>query len=261
MLIDPSKYEIIDAHTHPFLDFKSGCFGPYGKPETMEEFDFEMHKVGIQKYSGAPLVKRKITDFADVIQINEDALHIRDRFPAYIPAIQVHGSFPEESCCLLHRLYANEDIRYIGELVPHIMGTGEYNSPGMLEILKEAGKLGMTVNFHVGSRETVVPVLTNCPGLKVILAHPGDYAEAKERFTLVKEYENLYMDISGTGIFRWNMLRYAVDCCGAEKMIFGSDMPTCNAGMFLYSVLCENLTETERCLILSGNIKRLLGLK
>ena len=41
MIANPLDYEIIDAHTHPFLDFKMGCIGPYGKPETMEEFDFD----------------------------------------------------------------------------------------------------------------------------------------------------------------------------------------------------------------------------
>lgn len=63
MIIDPFQYEIIDAHTHPFLDAKTGCIGPYGKPETMEEFDFEMHRVGIQRYAGSTVVLKKIEDF------------------------------------------------------------------------------------------------------------------------------------------------------------------------------------------------------
>jgi hypothetical protein len=118
----------------------------------------------------------------------------------------------------------------------------------MIEILKEAGKLGMVVNFHGGTRETVEPVLKNCPGLKVILAHPGEPwgpTGAKVRFDFIAEYENLYMDTSGTGLFRWNMLRYALDVCGAEKLLFGSDMPTCSAGMFVFGILSENLTEEE----------------
>ncbi len=261
MTFDPAEYEIIDAHTHPFLNFQTGCIGAYGKPETMEEFDCEMRRLGIRRYAGAPLMRKKNTDFIDICRVNEDALRIRDRFPAYIPGIHVHGGYPEESCKALHEFREKEDIRLIGEVVPYIMGTGEYNSPGMLEILKEAGKMGMTVNFHMGERETVVPVLEQCPGLKIILAHPGEPAQAKERFAFVRKYENLYMDISGTGLFRWNMLRYAIDCCGVEKMIFGSDMPTCSAGMFLGGVFSEHLTEEERKLVLAGNFKRLLGLQ
>ena len=172
MLPNPADYEIIDVHTHPFLDYKNGCIGPYGKPLDMAEFDFEMKKAGLNRYAGAPLVVHKVINYQEIRKLNEDALRIRDRFPDYIPGIQVHEAFPQESIADLTKLYHEEGVRYIGELVPYIMDTGEFNSPGMLEILKEAGKLGMTVNFHGGCRKTVVPVLENCPGLNVILAHP-----------------------------------------------------------------------------------------
>ena len=55
---DAAEFEIIDIHTHPFLDFENGCIGPYGRPVDMNEFDYEMKKVGIDRYSGAPLVKQ-----------------------------------------------------------------------------------------------------------------------------------------------------------------------------------------------------------
>lgn len=260
---DAAEFEIIDIHTHPFLDFENGCIGPYGRPVDMNEFDYEMKKVGIDRYSGAPLVKHPVTDYAEIRKLNEEALRIRDQFPDYIPGIQVHGAFPQESIADLIKLYHEEGIRYIGELVPYIMHTGEFHSSGMLEILKDAGKLGMTVNFHDGNRETVTPVLENCPGLNVILAHPGEpwgNTGAKERFVFVSEYENLYIDTSGYGLFRWNMLRFALDTCGAEKILFGSDMPTCSAGMYLSGVLSENLTEDEFRLVLGENFKRLIGL-
>ena len=260
MIPRPEDYEIIDAHTHPFIDFATGCIGHYGKPETMEEFDMEMHRVGIGKYAGAPLFRGEVKDFAGIRRVNEDALRIRDRYPDYIPGIQVHGSFPQESCETLHRMYHQEGIRYIGELVPYIMGTGMFDSPGMLTIFQEAAKLGMTVNLHDGSEKEVDAIVANAPGLKVILAHPGEPWDAKKRFEFLKKSPDIYMDISGCGPGRWNMIRYAIDHCCVEKIIFGSDMPTCSAGVFLYSVMTENLTETERCAILAGNFKRLLGL-
>jgi predicted TIM-barrel fold metal-dependent hydrolase len=110
-------------------------------------------------------------------------------------------------------------------------------------------------------KEEVDAIMESAPDLNIILAHPGEPAGAKPRFEYLNKSPRLFIDISGTGPFRWNMIRYAVDCCGAEKIIFGSDMPTCSAGMFLYSVMTENLTEDERRLILAGNIKRLLGIK
>ena len=161
---------------------------------------------------------------------------------------------------MLHKMYKEEGIRYIGELVPYIMDTQPFDSPGMLTIFREAGKLGMTADIHGGTFAEVDAMLENAPGLNIILAHPGEPSGAKPRFEYLKKSPRLFIDISGTGPFRWNMIRYAIDCCGVEKIIFGSDMPTCSAGMFLYSVMTENLTEEERRLILSGNFKRLLGI-
>ena len=59
MIKNAQDFEIIDAHTHPFLNFEDGCIGPYGKPEDMAEFDREMKKVGVDFYSGYPLSNTK----------------------------------------------------------------------------------------------------------------------------------------------------------------------------------------------------------
>jgi predicted TIM-barrel fold metal-dependent hydrolase len=76
----------------------------------------------------------------------------------------------------------------------------------------------------------------------------------------VAAHDNIYMDISGTGLFRWNSLRYFIDVCGVDKIIFGSDMPTCSVGMNLYGTLFELLTKEEFQLVLAGNFKRLMGM-
>ena len=69
------------------------------------------------------------------------------------------------------------------------------------------------------------------------------------------------MDVSGCGLYRWNMLRYGVDVCGANKLLFGSDMLVCSAGMYVYGALVENLTREELSLVLAGNCKRLPGME
>ena len=261
-MFSPDDFEIIDAHAHPFLDKCDGA--PYGHPETLEQFVYEMKKAKVDYFAGSTVYLHEVTDYAEIRKLNEDALRIRDKYPCYIPGIQVHGSFPEESIADMTKLYHEDGIRMIGELVPYLMKTGEYNSPGMIEILKEAGKLGMTASLDGGFRKTVVPVLENCPGLNVVLAHPGPPwgdDSAKIRFQWVSEYENLYMDISGCGLYRWNMLRYGVDVCGPEKILFGSDMPVCSVGMYVYGALMENLTKEELTLVMGGNFKRLLGMK
>ncbi len=263
MIPNAADFEIIDAHTHPFLD-PADCIGAYGQPASMAEFDAEMKKVGSARYAGSVISARRAEKgWTGIKEMNEDALRIRDQFPGYIPGIQVHGGYPQESCEELHRMY-DQGVRMAGELVPYILNTENFNSPGMITVFKEMEKLNMLASVHMGTREELLPVMEACPDLKIMMAHPGEpwgdeNVNSKKRLEFVAQHKNLYMDISGHGPHRWGMIRWAIDLCGAEKIIFGSDMPTCSAGMYLYAALCENLTEPELRLLLAGNFKRLIG--
>ena len=124
MIPSPEDFEIIDAHAHPFID-RECCGAPYGHPNNMDEFDHEMKKVGIDYYAGSLAVLYPVTDYQKIRKLNEDALRIRDKYPSYIPGIQVHGDFPEESIADLHKYYHEYGIRWVGELVPYLMKTGK----------------------------------------------------------------------------------------------------------------------------------------
>lgn len=254
-MFTPQDFEIIDAHCHPF-DFPENNIACYGSPRSMKEFDAEMRRVGIDYYVGC-VIRHGEADFARIQELNREALRLRNRYPAYIPGIHLHGGFPQESCQELHDM-VNEGVKWIGEILPYMFGA--YDSPTGIEILKEAEKLSLPVNFHFGEKEVVENIARQCPDLNIILAHPGDFFDeygAIARLKLVSEHPNLYMDISGSGLFRWGMLRYAVDTCGADRLLFGTDMPVCSAGMNLYGALSEHLTKDEFKLIFSENFRRL----
>ena len=256
----PEDFDIIDMHTHPFTAPEMSI-ARFGNPRDMEEFIREMNKVGIYKFAGSVIRScRDGVDFDVIRKLNREALRIRDAYPdIYTPGVHIHGAYVEESCRELQEMHA-EGVKLVGELVPYILGTWNYGDPGMLTICREAEKLGMIVNLHGGTEEELGSVLKACPRLNIILAHPGDGDSCKIRFDFVSRYKNLYVDISGTGLFRWGMLRYGVDVCGAEKILFGSDMPVCSPGMNLYGALSENLTFEEFKLVLGDNFRRLMDL-
>jgi hypothetical protein len=255
----PEDFDIIDMHTHPFTT-PDTLIGRYWKTDNMDDFVRELNKVGIYKFAGSVIhTPAGTVDFEMIRKLNRDALMLRDRYPQYTPGIHIHGAYVEESCQELHEMHA-QGVRLIGELVPAILGTWEVGAPGTLEIFKEAEKLGMIVNLHWGTEAELQNILTTCPDLNIILAHPGDGDNAVMRWDFVSRYPNLYMDISGTGLFRWGMLRYAVDKCGAEKVLFGSDFSTCSAGMYVYGALSENLTYDEFKLVMGDNFRRLMGM-
>ena len=121
------------------------------------------------------------------------------------------------------------------------------------------------MNIHYPSLEEAEYLAANVPEATIVFAHPGEPHgtpgwTSHDRMKFIAEHENMYMDISGTGLFRWNFLRHFVGVCGAEKIIFGSDFPTCSVGMNVYGTLSEHLTREQFELILSGNFRRIMGM-
>ena len=84
-MFSPDDFEIIDAHAHPFIGTCDGA--PYGKPETMEEFVYEMKKVKVDCFAGSLVRLHPVTDYAGIRKLNEDALRIRDRYPSCRSAV------------------------------------------------------------------------------------------------------------------------------------------------------------------------------
>ncbi len=252
-------YEIIDAHIHPFIR-QENSIAPFGHPETLEDFTAELKKIGTDRACGSVIVRKNPCTWEDIRCVNDTVLEIAARYPGfYIPGIHVHGGYVEESVQELRRMAA-QGVRWIGELVPYIMGTEDLNSAGNMEIMATAAELGMTVNLHWGVPAEVEKVANSFPELNIVLAHPGDLGEAVRRIDMIAGLPNVSLDFSGTGLFRWNLLRYTINRLGADRVLYGSDFPICSPGVNLYGALCENLTHAEFEKFFSGNFKRLTGL-
>lgn len=95
------------------------------------------------------------------------------------------------------------------------------------------------------------------PDMKLILAHLGSI-EHVEAIALPK-LGNVYTDTSGSASVQNNVLEYAVEKVGAEKILFGTDSYSC--AFQLGRVVFADITEEEKYLILSGNAKRIFGLE
>ena len=54
------------------------------------------------------------------------------------------------------------------------------------------------------------------------------------------------------------MLRYGLDQVGKDRILFGTDYPICNPGMYVEAVLFENLTDEELEAVMEKNARRLI---
>ena len=259
--VDPTAYQIIDCHIHPAVDelTETNWFTSTGSVQ--DQIDV-LRRAGIVQACGSPITRLDPDSFDDVKQLNDRALRLRDHVPDfYIPGIQVHPRFPEESCAEIDRCCGTEGVRWIGELVGYMTGYGvEYATPEALTIMRHAGTHGAVVNIHCHDLDVVDALCTAVPDLPIVLAHPScDRTEFLARIEKVASHPNLHLDISGSGIDRFGLIRKAIDTAGADRLLFGTDYPINNPAVYTYGALLEPLSEPERHALFRGNFLRLIG--
>ncbi len=261
------SFEIIDFHTHPFLDDYSNICSHTEHCNMSVEGTRELFaQLGVSRICGSVLRRLGTRDpdmsNTDIMRMNNDiAISLRDTYgDFYIPGIHVHPDSVKESCDELERMHG-KGVRLIGELVPYYDCWERYATKEIDEIADVARMLGMVVSIHPMEDGDTDDFVRRNPKLTIVAAHPGEYGTFIRHLDRMRECENYYLDTSGYGIFRHGMLRHAVDEFGAERFLFGSDYPTCNPAMYVGGVRDDTLlTDEEKRLILSENAKRLLGL-
>ncbi len=261
------EYEIIDFHTHPFLSERTNiCSHKEYCNMNVESTRTMLEGMGINKICGSVIGKTcrpedKESIWQEIRACNDEALRLREIYgDFYIPGFHVHPDFVRESCEEIERM-SKLNIKLVGELVPYWHGWRDYSRRDFYEILDICKDCGMIVSFHSMGEDEMDKMVKDFPKLTFIAAHPGEYGEFMRHMNRMRTSENYYLDLSGTGLFRHGMLRHALDEFGAERILFGSDYPTCNPAMFVGGVYFDSLIkDREKELIFSGNAKRLLGI-
>lgn len=96
------------------------------------------------------------------------------------------------------------------------------------------------------------------PGARILLGHSGvSWRGYGQAIDVVKEAPNVFLDISGSQSHR-TVLERCVGEVGAERILFGSDMPYLEAAVSLGRVLTAGITDEAKHSILRHNFLRLL---
>ena len=173
----------------------------------------------------------------------------------------LHPDFVDESIAEIEEIDA-QGVRLIGVLVPYLHGWSDYSNRNLSKILDEAGKRHMVVSFHTmpDEQDEMTRMVLEHPDVTFVAAHPGEkevYMRHLERMELCG---NLYLDLSGTGIFRYGTVACGVERVGSERFLFGTDYPICNPRMYVQAIYQEPISEADRENIMHRNAERLLRL-
>lgn len=261
---------IIDFHIHPYTSEKENlCMYLEDFSLPIEEGMADLQRSGITHVCGSVIALRErvaLIDFEEIRKCNRMALALKEQFgDYYTPGFHVHPAFVKESLEEIEFMHSR-GFRLIGELVPYMHGWKDaghdYGSRAFKEILDLAGNYNMIVNYHTMLEEQVQmnTMIAENPKVTFVAAHPGQKAEYLLQLERLKKYDNVYLDISGTGLFRYGMLAAGVKAVGAERLLFGTDYPITNPGMYVHAVLGEHISESDREKIFYQNAKRILQL-
>lgn len=262
---------IIDFHTHPYLEqIENLCMYKEDFQLSPQEAQEDLRRAGINMICGSVLNQNPYCHgqgFAQLRELNEKALLIKKLYgDFYEPGFHIHPAFVKESLETLEFMHKNGH-RLIGEVVPYMHGWKElgfdYGSRELWEILDLAGEYGMVFSYHTMSEwpEQMERMIAQHPKVTFVAAHPGEKEIFLRHLDHLQKYENAYLDLSGTGIFRYGVLYEGVGRVGAEKFLFGTDYPIGNPGMYVQAVWFEHISDESRELIFHQNASRLLGLQ
>lgn len=256
-------HEIIDAHIHPSIEIDGSDLSAFNFKNPPEILVNTLKRAGITRAAGSVIrrFREAKPQWEEIHQLNLAALEMQRRFPDfYIPGIHVYPDHIRQSLDEIETMHREYGVKLIGELVAYLMGYSAYNTPEFNDIWSLARDLEMVVNLHLNNLEEAADILKNFPDLKLIIAHPtSSVPEYNARLELVSRYPNAALDISGSGPNTWNMLKHGIKTAGRDKLIFGTDFPLRNPGMYVAGVCFEEISEEERRAIFAGNFKRLLN--
>ena len=263
--------EIIDAHAHiypekiaekatstigSFYDIKMEM--PAGTAQRLLE---DGGANGISRF----VVHSVATTAHQVRSINEFIKREVDAHPEFIGFITLHQDLTEEEMIAEVDLAVSNNMHGI-KLHPDFQ---KFNiDDERAEKFYRAASDKLPILFHVGDDRyeysrpcRLVKMAKKYPCVTFIAAHFGGY-RCWDDAPLYKGLDNVYFDTCSSLMFiDPKRARELIDMHGADKFLFGTDFPMWDARSELERFYAVPMSDDEREMILSGNIKRLLKLK
>jgi len=132
--------------------------------------------------------------------------------------------------------------------------------PYLLPIVERAAALGWPILAHADARE-IGWLARQVPQATLLIAHLGEGVEGNmwQTLAMARECPNVVLDLTASQIYAGSV-EACVAAVGAERVVFGTDMPLLEPEVQIQKVYGSEISEEMRRLILGGNAARLFGL-
>jgi len=249
---ESSRVPIVDSHVH--LGRWASTYMPHcdevGLIETMD-------RLGIEK----ACVSDSLSIGPDYKRGNDRLAHAMKDYPSRLVGYAaVNPNYPKDMGNELERCFKElgmKGIKLHCDLHKYPVEGNNYRTA-----FEFANSLGIPVLIHgYGGREILERILRHYPNARIIAAHVGGWDGKSENpaIELAKDYENLYLDLASSIAYR-NAFEKMVEMVGADRILYGSDMPLLDPGYQLGRVVRSGLSEEDMGKILSSNARKVFRL-
>jgi predicted TIM-barrel fold metal-dependent hydrolase len=279
---------IIDFHTHVFPPQikrnrnkyieRDPCFAllysnPNSKMATADELIASMDEAGVDI---SVILNIGWTTHELCVETNDYIIESVSRYPRRLVGFcTIQPRSPQAAVAEIERC-ARAGIRGVGEIRPDIQQfdlTNEVAMEPLVEVLKKHKLILLIhasepVGHNYPGKGGITPdilysFITSFPDLTIVCAHWGGglpfYALMPE---VKKAMANVFFDTAASPfLYAPQIYNQVIQLVGKDKILFGSDYPLLSQSRLLKEIGALGLPEEIKGLILSGNARRLLGIR
>ena len=253
----PEGLRIVDAHAHLGDGEQAGaytCTLPVAESLRLSR------KIGI----GAVVASGLGALYGNVPGGNERMMEFTRLYPGYVFASIFYDPHYHDECIVQLEKYKN-DPGFVGVKI-HPRETQTYISTRDYDRLYEyCIERDILVACHTWQTEPAnppadfEPVLERYPELKLQLCHMGGtYQGVQDSLRLANRFPKVYLDINGS-LYTQIWLEDLVKEAPIERFVFGTDQTFNDPRIMVGRVLCSDLDDGVKHLILSENFERAIG--
>jgi uncharacterized protein len=259
----PRAGPIIDVHTHPVYRLQGRT-----RPEAARLVALG-RSLGIVRMVclGDVLRHGAAPTEPQVAAINDDSARVRSFFPDYFtcfcflnPTLGERAVAREVERCVTRHGFAGIKLEICNNAREevHMRAVMEAAARWRIPVLQHTWNMTHIRRRRLHSEPADTALLARRhPEVQVIMAH---LTGCETRGVLeVKRLPNVVLDTSG-GPPVDGLLEYAVEQLGADRVLYGSDLPGRSPAVAIGRVLGSRLTAAEKRKVLHDNAARLLGL-
>ena len=138
------------------------------------------------------------------------------------------------------------------------------NQPQWDPIYQFADERGLAILFHTGPSPRAQPrylseIAPRFPRAKFVAGHSGNTPEERaQAIAAAQAHPNVYLETCST-FYTPGVIEQLVDEAGADRVLFGTDMPLMDPRPQLGKIITAHITDEAKRKVLGGNARRLLG--